>query len=107
MSTETKPQLIRALKLRDLVLLNLVAVLGLRHLGTSAKAGPTTLLLWVLAALFFFVPQGLVVTELSSRFPDEGGVYFWTKRALGDIRSDKSRIDHRHAHAFVAKLDSK
>src|SRR5438046_2546810 len=84
MSTETKPQLVRALKLRDLVLLNLVAVLGLRHLGTSAKAGPTTLLLWVLAALFFFVPQGLAVIELSSRFPASGGIYDWTKRALGE-----------------------
>lgn len=78
------PQLVRGLKLRDLVLLNLVAVLGLRHLGTSAKAGPTTLLLWVLAALFFFVPQGLAVIELSSRFPNSGGIYDWTKRALGE-----------------------
>ena len=34
--------------------------------------------------LFFFVPQGLVVTELSSRFPQEGGIYQWTKRALGE-----------------------
>ena len=31
-----------------------------------------------------FVPQGLVVTELSSRFPQEGGIYQWTKRALGE-----------------------
>jgi len=77
-------QLVRALKLSDLVLLNLVAVLGLRHLATSAKAGPVTLVLWVLAAIFFFVPQGLVVMELSSRFPNVGGVYDWTKRALGE-----------------------
>ncbi len=84
MNNESKPQLIRALKLRDLILFNLVAVLGLRHLGTSAKAGPTTLLLWVLAALFFFVPQGLAVIELSSRFPNSGGIYDWTKRALGE-----------------------
>lgn len=84
MSTETKPQLVRALKLRDLVLFNLVAVLGLRHLATSAKFGAGSLLLWVIAALFFFVPQGLAVIELSSRFPNEGGIYFWTKRALGE-----------------------
>lgn len=79
-----KTQLVRALKLRDLVLLNIVAVLGLRHLGTSAKAGPATLLLWLLAAIFFFVPQGLAVIELSSRFPNSGGIYDWTKRALGE-----------------------
>src|SRR5689334_6571517 len=87
MATETTPptpQLVRALKLRDLVLFNLVAVLGLRHLGTTAKFGPGSLLMWLIAAVFFFIPQGLAVMELSSRFPKEGGVYFWTKRALGE-----------------------
>ncbi|MBK6797209.1 MAG: amino acid permease [Acidobacteria bacterium] len=76
--------LVRALKLRDLVLFNLVAVLGLRHLATSAKFGPSSLVLWFIAAIFFFVPQGLAVIELSSRFPKEGGIYFWTKHALGE-----------------------
>jgi amino acid transporter len=74
----------RALGLRDLVLFNLVAVVGLRWLATAAKAGPSALALWMLAALFFFVPQGLVVTEMASRFPEEGGIYQWTKRALGE-----------------------
>jgi amino acid transporter len=83
-TTQTKPQLVRALRLRDLVLFNLVAVLGLRHLGTTAKFGPGSLLMWLIAAVFFFIPQGLAVIELSSRFPKEGGVYFWTKRALGE-----------------------
>jgi len=74
----------RVLTLRDLVLFNLVAVIGLRWLATSAKAGPAALALWLLAAVFFFVPQGLAVVELSRRFPDEGGIYAWTKRALGE-----------------------
>src|SRR5246500_2031040 len=78
------PHLVRVLKLRDLVLFNLVAVLGLRHLGTTAKFGFGSLLMWLIAALFFFIPQGLAVIELSSRFPKEGGIYFWTKRALGE-----------------------
>src|SRR5436305_12545100 len=87
MATETtpsRPQLVRALKLRDLVLFNLVAVLGLRHLGTTAKFGPGSLLMWLIAAVFFFIPQGLAVTELSSRFPKAVGIYVWTKRALGE-----------------------
>ena len=74
----------RTLGLRDLVLFNLVAVIGLRWLATAAKAGPSAIALWMLAALMFFVPQGLVVTELASRFPQEGGIYQWTKRALGE-----------------------
>jgi amino acid transporter len=82
--TQTVPHLVRALKLRDLALFNLVAILGLRHLATSAKFGPGSLILWIIAAVFFFIPQGLAVIELSSRFPKEGGIYFWTKRALGE-----------------------
>ena len=83
-TTQTSPTLVRALRLRDLILFNLVAVLGLRHLGTTAKFGPGSLLMWLIAAVFFFIPQGLAVVELSSRFPKEGGIYFWTKRALGE-----------------------
>ncbi|MEX2154114.1 MAG: APC family permease [Gemmatimonadaceae bacterium] len=74
----------RVLTLRDLVLFNLVAVISLRWLATSAKAGPAALVLWLLAALLFFVPIGLAVVELSGRFPEEGGIYAWTKRALGE-----------------------
>jgi amino acid transporter len=83
-TVQSTPQLVRALKLRDLVLFNLVAILGLRHLGTTARFGPGSLLMWLIAAVFFFVPQGLAVVELSSRFPKEGGIYFWTKNAFGE-----------------------
>ena len=78
------PELPRTLTLRDLVLLNVVAVLSIRWLATSAAAGPSSLVLWVCAALFFFIPQGLAVADLSARFPDEGGIYAWTKRAFGE-----------------------
>jgi len=74
----------RVLTLRDVVLFNLVAIIGLRWLPTSAKAGWAALVLWLLAALLFFVPQGLAVVDLTRRYPDEGGIYAWTKRALGD-----------------------
>ena len=83
-NTTEQAELVRALKLRDLVLFNLVAVLGLRHLATSAEFGPGVLLIWALAALLFFVPQGLAVSELSARLPNEGGIYQWTKQALGE-----------------------
>jgi amino acid transporter len=77
-------ELPRVLTLRDLVLFNIVAVLSLRWTATAAAAGPSSLSMWVLAALFFFIPQGLAVSDLSSRFPQEGGIYFWTKRTFGE-----------------------
>ncbi|HEY7505456.1 MAG TPA: APC family permease [Gemmatimonadales bacterium] len=77
-------QLPRAMGLRDLVLFNIVAVLSLRWLATAAAAGASSISFWVLAALLFFVPQGLAVSHLSSRYPSEGGIYFWTKREFGE-----------------------
>ena len=74
----------KRLKLLDIVLLNVVAVTSLRWLASAGAAGPSSLSLWVLAALFFFLPQGLAVAELSLRSPGEGGLYRWTKEALGE-----------------------
>src|SRR5918993_3775046 len=78
------PVLPRTMGLRDLVLFNVVAVLSLRWFATAAAAGPPSITFWVLAALFFFLPQGLAVSDLSARFPEEGGIYHWTKRTFGE-----------------------
>ena len=83
-SQASHPVLPRALGLRDMVLFNIVAVASLRWFATAAAAGPSSITLWVLAALLFFVPQGLAVSDLAARYPDEGGIYAWTKRAFGE-----------------------
>ncbi|HEY5724828.1 MAG TPA: amino acid permease, partial [Methylomirabilota bacterium] len=77
-------ELPRTMGLRDLVLFNIVAVLSLRWFATAAAAGPSSISFWVLAALLFFVPQGLAVSHLSSRYPNEGGIYYWAKRQFGE-----------------------
>jgi amino acid transporter len=84
MTNGTTPQLERVLSLRDLVLFNLVAVIGITWVATAARAGPSSLTLWLLAAVLFFVPQGLAVIQLSSSFPAEGGIYAWTKNEFGE-----------------------
>jgi amino acid transporter len=63
---------------------NISAVAGVRWLAAAAHAGPGTLLLWLVAALAFFLPCALVISGLSQKFPEEGGLYIWTKRAFGD-----------------------
>ncbi len=80
-----KPSLRRVLRVKDLVFFYVTAVLGMRWVATAAAAGPSALLIWVVAALCLFVPLAFTVIELSSRYPDEGGIYVWTKRAFGDF----------------------
>ena len=62
----------RALKTRDIVLFNVAAIVGMRWVALAAANGPSSLFLWVLAALVFFIPQGFAVTALSSAIPEEG-----------------------------------
>ena len=80
----------RSLGVREIVFINIAAVLGVRWLSTAAQMGPSSLVLWVFAVLVFFVPCSLTVMELSSRHPGEGGLYLWSKTALGE------------GHGFVA-----
>ena len=74
----------------DVLLFNIAAVLGPRWIAAAGHNGPSSISLWVIAALFFFVPGALVINELSSRFPQEGGLYAWTREAFGPF------------HGFVA-----
>jgi amino acid transporter len=83
-SLNEKPALHRVLGLRDLVLFNIAAVIGIRWLAAAAQAGSGSLTLWILAAAFFFVPSALAVSTLSMRLPAEGGIYVWSKHAFGE-----------------------
>ena len=62
----TQVELPRVLNLRDLVLFNIVAILSLRWTATAAAAGPSSLTMWVIAALLFFIPMGLAVSYLAA-----------------------------------------
>jgi amino acid transporter len=74
---------IRTMRLRDVVLMNVVAVVGLRWIARGARTGPASVTLWVLAWIAFFVPLALAVSRLARRYPDQGGVYVWVRRAFG------------------------
>ena len=75
----------RGLGVWDLTWLTVAAVASLNIIPAIAASGPTALWLWVVALLFFFLPQGLAVIELSHRYPQEGGIYLWTKEIFGDL----------------------
>jgi amino acid transporter len=75
--------LITSLTLWDVVAMNIVAVTGLRWISRSARLGAPSVTLWILAGLVFFVPLAAVIAELSSRHPEQGGIYAWARRAFG------------------------
>ena len=74
---------IKAMRLRDVVLMNVVAVVGLRWIARGARTGPPSVTLWTLAWIAFFIPLAIAVSRLARRYPDQGGVYVWVRRAFG------------------------
>ena len=79
------PALKRGIRFRDLMLFYVVSGLSVRWTASAASAGPSVLVVWVAALLGFFVPLAASVMELSSRLPEEGGIYIWTREAFGDF----------------------
>jgi amino acid transporter len=80
---KTTEQLRRVVRLPDLVLFNVTVVVGVRWLAAAARTGPGSITLWVAAVLLFFIPSALVVSGLSRRYPEEGGLYVWAREAFG------------------------
>lgn len=74
----------RAMGLRDVVLFNIAAIVGLRWITTAGKIGPFALVLWLVALVAFFIPSALAVADLSESDPGEGGLYRWVTSAFGE-----------------------
>jgi len=81
----SSPALKRGIRFRDLVLFYVVVVLSVRWTASAANAGPSILVVWIAALCCFFIPLAASVMELSSRHPEEGGIYVWTREAFGDF----------------------
>jgi amino acid transporter len=72
------------LGLTDLVLTQILYVVGLSWVGTAAKLGTAQIPFWLAAMAMFYLPQAAVVVHLSRRFPLEGGLYQWAKLGLNE-----------------------
>jgi amino acid transporter len=78
------PALPRELGFRDLTLFALLGVSGTRGAALAAQTGFSSIALWAAAAVFFFIPSAFAIARLSARFPDEGGLYIWTRQCFGE-----------------------
>lgn len=71
------------LKFFDTALYTLAVGTGIRWIAVAAAVGPSSLPLWLLALIVFFIPLSVATAELTSRFEGEGGIYLWVRETLG------------------------
>src|SRR5262249_52561434 len=67
----------------DLVLLKIVAIVNSNTVPPVAVYGWTSLVLWMVAFVAFFVPEAVAVVVFARRYPGEGGIYLWTRNEFG------------------------
>lgn len=65
-------------------MINLAAILSLRNLPLPSTYGLSMIVFYLIAALTFFIPVALISADLATMVPEEGGMYEWIRRALGD-----------------------
>lgn len=89
---ESKQQIIdrsaalkKELRLFDLVLAQILIVIGVNWIGTAAKLGTAGILLWLVGIVFYFLPLTCVIIHLTRQYPLEGGLYQWAKFSFNEF----------------------
>lgn len=52
-----------------------------------AALGASSITTWLLTAVLFFIPYGLINAELGATYPEDGGIYAWVNRAYGPFQA--------------------
>src|SRR3954470_20011432 len=84
-ATSEQAGLRKELGLRDLVLAQVLCVVGSSWVGIAAKVGRAHVFFWVSAMLLFYLPLAAVVIRLNRMMPLEGGLYQWAKAGYGEM----------------------
>jgi amino acid transporter len=83
--TPQQTNLRKEMGLGDLVLAQVLCVVGSGWGGRGCKLGRTHVLFWLVAMLTFYSPLAAVVIYLNRLMPLEGGFYRWAKEGFGQI----------------------
>lgn len=78
-----KKPLPKVLSTFSLVMITITCVDSVRNLPSSALFGSSVIFFFVISAILFFIPTALICAELSTTWPEEGGIYMWGKKAYG------------------------
>lgn len=67
------------------VLFTVCSILVLDSFVAPTIIGVSSITIWIISAIFFFLPYGLMSAELGSTYPDDGGIVSWVQRAFGEF----------------------
>src|SRR5579862_8554372 len=84
-ATRELASLRKELGLGDLVMAQVLCVVGSTWVGIAAKLGRAHVAFWLGAMLLYYLPLAVVVIYLNRMMPLEGGLYQWAKSGFGEM----------------------
>lgn len=75
---------VKKFRLFDAVLAAVCIVLVVESAAPAAAIGNSQFFWWIFLLLGFFLPYGMISSELGTTYDDEGGIYDWVRRAFGE-----------------------
>ena len=75
----------KKVSLTKTVLFTVCSILVLDSFVAPTIIGVSSISIWIISAIFFFLPYGLLSAELGSTYPDDGGIASWVQRAFGEF----------------------
>ena len=83
---QERQKLRKSLRRIDLVFITVAALVAIDTIAVTAGIGGGQTLVWLLVLIgVYLVPYGMIVSELGSAFPYEGGPYVWSRLAFGRL----------------------
>lgn len=70
-------------RLFDAVLMSVVVIMVVESVAPAAAIGTSQFFWWGFLLVLFFLPYGLISSELGTTYVGEGGLYDWVKQAFG------------------------
>lgn len=77
----------KGVNLYSSIMFTICSVLVLDTFVAPALIGVSSITIWIITAIVFFIPYGLLSAELGSTYPDDGGITSWVNRAFGEKAS--------------------
>ena len=91
----------------DLVFFTIAAFISLDTIALTAAYGAGETFVWLaFLIIVYLIPYGMIIAEMGSAFPVEGGPYAWVRMAFGRLAGSLHRghllglqpgVDRRHA----------
>jgi amino acid transporter len=90
---EERKKLKKVLHRFDLVFFTIAAFISLDTIALTAAYGAGETFVWLaFLIIVYLIPYGMIIAEMGSAFPVEGGPYVWTRMAFGRLAGSYTAV---------------